>query len=336
MACGVLCHAAVGNERTLLFAALLASAGCGQQPERAGEVASAIEGGRADLRDSGVVGLGLLGEAGDLQHTCTGTLVTPNLVLTARHCVAEASRFVDCQRSVFGATAAPERVIFTTLASIWSTDSGWLSTSRVITSSGERVCGNDIALVELSSPVGADHASPIAPRLDTRPVPHELYTAIGYGAQDAAEDGVGLRRRRDGLRVTCVGSGCGSDHVEVSEWRGDTGACDGDSGGPALDTDGLVIGVTSRGPEGCASPIYSGLPAHADWLRDEVRQAAQTGAYELPPWVDGAPEVVHDAPREDPPVVRAGTCSAGPPAVSRAGVWLLVAVAVAAGRRRRG
>ena len=71
------------------------------------------------------------------------------------------------------------------------------------------------------------------------------------------------------------------------EWRGDHGVCNGDSGGPALDRQGFVIGVTSRGPAGCEAPIYGGLQGHAPWIRAVAQHAAQEASIAVPPWAEG-------------------------------------------------
>jgi len=154
------------------------------------------------------------------------------------------------------------------------------------------VCGHDVALIVLAGSVDRHRVPPLWPRLDASPLREEAYAAVGYGVTSDSEEDVGLRRRRDALRVVCVGGSCSSGQVDPAEWRGDHGICSGDSGGPALDGRGLVIGVTSRGPSGCEAPIYGGIPGHAPWLREVARHAAHDGAYADPPWcADDADEL---------------------------------------------
>ncbi len=60
--------------------------------------------------------------------------------------------------------------------------------------------------------------------------------------------------RLDGKIVTCLGGLCTGaigDSIKESEWLGQDGTCPGDSGGPAIDGMGRVMGVLSRGAQPC-------------------------------------------------------------------------------------
>ena len=101
---------------------------------------------------------------------------------------------------------------------------------------------------------------------------------------DGDDDGAGRRRRRDGLRVVCVGDDCSSSNITGHEWQGDYGICSGDSGSPAIDGDHHVFGITSRGPKGCDDPVYGGLVGHRDWLVDAAGRAAKSAGIATPKW----------------------------------------------------
>src|SRR5690606_4700621 len=62
----------------------------------------------------------------------------------------------------------------------------------------------------------------------------------------------------------------------------------GDSGGPAVDADERVVGITSRGTLGCDLSLYARLPPFSQWLKNTVVYASGMGLYEAPAWTEGA------------------------------------------------
>jgi uncharacterized protein (TIGR03382 family) len=216
---------------------------------------------------------------------------------------------------------------------MWAQDADWLAVTEVVRPPGSSsVCGNDVALLMLASSVDRHRAAPVPPRLDALPLRAEEYAAIGYGTTSGDSDDAGLRRRRNALRVVCVGQACSSGQVEAVEWRGDHGICNGDSGGPAIDGEGFVIGVTSRGPKGCDNPIYGSLSGHADWIREAARRAAREGAYGDLAWTDEPDATATQASSSE---TTARGCSATGQAGRDGAGWLVVGLAWAAWRRRR-
>src|SRR5688572_8100072 len=73
--------------------------------EPAASEAAPLIGGTPDGTTRSVVAL-VTGVDGNQQGGCTGSLLAPNLVLTARHCIAPISSSdgsVDCENTTFGA-----------------------------------------------------------------------------------------------------------------------------------------------------------------------------------------------------------------------------------------
>lgn len=265
----------------------LGAVACGTEApgERTAERAAAIADGERDTQHEAVFAL-LSHEEGGV-GVCSSTLIAKNLLLTARHCVAPSVvQDIQCGESPFSDPLDPA-VIFATNSAEIADDSIWFQAGSVhVPPDGNDTCGFDIALVVLAgSGLPEDTAAPLVPRID-RPVRSgEQYSAIGYGLTgDTRGATVGSRMRLDGLEARCSPGGCGFG-VEDSEFRGEAGICEGDSGGPALDSEDRVIGVASRGTAGCDNPVYSSVASWSDWIRGVAEQAAADGGYTPPAWV---------------------------------------------------
>jgi secreted trypsin-like serine protease len=162
---------------------------------------------------------------------CSGTLVTPSLVLTAHHCVTER----DSDGEILPRDVAPELVE----VELGGDYLPWGKVGvRAIMSPpcGYRSGHGDIAILVLSRAlVGIPTMEAVLegpPRLGTTVDP------IGFGRCPLTTDAV-HRVRREGGHVEKVGTG--SFFAAAS-------LCPGDSGGPARDrATGQVVGVISAG-----------------------------------------------------------------------------------------
>jgi hypothetical protein len=256
---------------------------CSAGGERVAEQQRGIAGGDADLSHHNV--FLLVAQHDHSGGLCTATLIAPNLLLTARHCVSPGAGddHVLCGESVLG-EPYPASAFFATNAPQPREDSTFFKAIDVrVPVQGEDTCGYDVALIILDQNVPSSISMPAVPRIDREVVPGEPYTAVGYGVN---EDGssTGSRMQRDGLIIDCEPGSCGSG-VESTEFRGETGICSGDSGGPALDADGKVVGVVSRGGPDCSTPVYGTVTAWRDFLSMTAEEAAGLGGYEAPFWV---------------------------------------------------
>jgi len=262
------------------------SSGSGQT----GSVSASIVGGKLDTTTTGVVALALAAHQ-QVGVICSGTLLAPNLVLTARHCISQiddgSSAQVTCATSKFTAKYDP-RLLFVSTDSRPQDGSKLYAIEAIREAPGSnRVCGYDLALLILSgSGIPASEAKLIEPVLDQVTGAKQRFAAVGYGLRDPNdEESSGTRMRFETSSVFCVGSKCPLSYdAEDDEWVGRSPVCSGDSGGPALDADGRVFGVTSRGDKDCTFALYSSVASWAPFVRSTAIAAATAGNYTPPSW----------------------------------------------------
>lgn len=238
---------------------------------------------------------------------CTGTLIAPNLVLTALHCVAETDEASACD--VDGTALSGGRV-----GSLHDAKRMYVFTgnerpnfagrerpsvagigAKIFAPTTNTMCNNDIALLLLDRQVENAVIAPL--RLDAPVVTAETITSVGWGITDTTTS-PDTRQRRQSVAITAVGPdepgrgrAIGPTEFEVGE-----SICSGDSGGPAFASEtGAVLGVVSRGGNGRAPTqsnpsagcvgddahnIYTGVQGH----RDLILSAFAEAGYE--PWLE--------------------------------------------------
>ena len=267
---------------TWLGLALSACSAGAPTAEPAARMDAEIAGGDLDLDHAAVFQLYTRWDEG--VSACTATLIAPNLLLTARHCISPGARTdIQCGMAALGDAVSGGSVIVTNDPVPGSNSLFYRAADVRVIPDNNDACGWDVALVILQESVPQAQAVPAIPRIDRGAEPGEPYVAIGYGVNASGEANEG-RMLLSGLEVRCS-TGCDRRYqVASNEFLGDTGICSGDSGGPALDAQGKVIGVVSRGSDPCATPIYGSVAAFHDFIIDTAFDAAASGGYPAPFW----------------------------------------------------
>jgi uncharacterized protein (TIGR03382 family) len=191
---------------------------------------------------------------------CTGTLITPDWVLTAAHCIQ-------------GASPTSVRVHFATVN--LNKDQGVTRLAKELFPhpmfSQSALGRHDIGLIKLSMSVNDVIPAPVNLVKENAPIGLAV-TMVGFGttATNGGAGSIGVQYVVNQTVTACSSFAGSNDNLLCYSQTNGTGKCNGDSGGPSFAMIGgrlTQVGITSFGDMGCTQfGADTRTDAEKDWL----------------------------------------------------------------------
>jgi hypothetical protein len=220
----------------------------------------------------------------DGQGSCAGALLAPDVVLTARRCVALVHGDAQCPAT--GAQIAGMRDLTTIRVLVGEEVASATERARVraaVVPDTDELCGADIALLALDATI--DEIEPLAV--------HPTGAAVGDHVRS-----VGYRAAQKVVRDHVAVAATSAREIALAE-----APCDTPPGGPAIEeATGQVVGVFSRSGPACASADGYDVDTRVDAFAPLVQAALAAGAPSTS---------THRAKPRKSPVDLGATCNAG-------------------------
>lgn len=206
---------------------------------------------------------------GNYMHRCSGTLLTPTIVLTASHCT-DGTSIVHAYFSY----QVPD--------DFRTNPTGVLGTPHTHPDYNPNTLANDVAVVELEAPGVVLPTYPVLPDVGflremraEHQIQDDIFVNVGYGLLNGSPPPINLPNE-DRWYSTSPYGGLTRNNLHLQGNHNATeqgGTCFGDSGGPHFwETSLVLVSVTSWGDAICRSldmTQRTDLASVLNWLEDE-------------------------------------------------------------------